>query len=62
LLRTPEQGADTIVWLAAAPEPGRENGKFWHDRRVRPTHYLPWQHESEVDRRALWTFCETATR
>jgi dehydrogenase/reductase SDR family protein 12 len=62
LLRTPEQGADTIVWLAAAAEAGRENGKFWHDRRVRPTHYLPWQRESEVDRRALWEFCRTATR
>ncbi len=62
LLRTPEQGADTIVWLTAAAEPGRENGKFWHDRRVRSTHYLPWQKESEVDRRALWTFCRDATR
>ncbi|MCS7481099.1 SDR family NAD(P)-dependent oxidoreductase [Umezawaea endophytica] len=62
LLRTPEQGADTIVWLAASAEAGRENGKFWHDRRVRPTHFLPWQHESEEDRLALWTFCETATR
>ncbi|HWO60833.1 MAG TPA: SDR family NAD(P)-dependent oxidoreductase [Umezawaea sp.] len=62
LLRSPEQGADTIVWLAASPEAGRENGKFWHDRRIRSTHYLPWQRESEVDRRALWTFCEAATR
>jgi NAD(P)-dependent dehydrogenase (short-subunit alcohol dehydrogenase family) len=62
LLRTPEQGADTIVWLAAAPEPGRANGEFWHDRRVRPTHYLPWQQDSEADRKALWAFCESATR
>ena len=25
-------------------------------------HYLPGSSESEVDRRALWTFCEAATR
>lgn len=62
LLRTAEQGADTVVWLTASAEAGRENGKFWHDRRTRTTHYLPGSSESEVDRRALWTFCEAATR
>jgi len=38
LLRTPEQGADTIVWLGAADEPTRSTGLFWQDRRPRPTH------------------------
>jgi NAD(P)-dependent dehydrogenase (short-subunit alcohol dehydrogenase family) len=38
ILRTPEQGADTIVWLAAADEPARSSGRFWHDRKPRPTH------------------------
>ncbi|MGQ0466236.1 MAG: SDR family NAD(P)-dependent oxidoreductase [Sporichthyaceae bacterium] len=37
IIRTPEQGADTIVWLGAAAEPGRCTGLFWHDRRPRPT-------------------------
>ena len=32
VLRTPEQGADTIVWLAAAPEAARHSGEFWLDR------------------------------
>lgn len=41
VLRTPEQGADTIVWLGAAAEPGRSSGRFWHDRRPRPVHLLP---------------------
>ena len=41
LLRTPAQGADTIVWLGAAAEPGHSSGRFWHDRRQRPTHLLP---------------------
>ena len=41
VLRTPEEGADTIVWLGAAEEPLRKPGRFWHDRRERPTHRLP---------------------
>ena len=61
LLRTPEQGADTIVWLAAAAEPGCSTGGFWHDRRRRPTHRLPWTRESAADREALWTACERLT-
>jgi NAD(P)-dependent dehydrogenase (short-subunit alcohol dehydrogenase family) len=32
VLRTPEQGADTIVWLAASPEAAGHTGKFWLDR------------------------------
>lgn len=40
LLRTVEQGADTIVWLATADEPARTSGLFWHDRQPRPTHRL----------------------
>jgi NAD(P)-dependent dehydrogenase (short-subunit alcohol dehydrogenase family) len=61
LLRTPEQGADTIVWLAAAAEPARSSGGFWHDRRRRPTHRLPWTRETAADRQALWTACEHLT-
>jgi dehydrogenase/reductase SDR family protein 12 len=33
ILRTPEQGADTIVWLAAAREVSGTTGAFWFDRR-----------------------------
>ncbi|MGN6609718.1 MAG: SDR family NAD(P)-dependent oxidoreductase [Jatrophihabitans sp.] len=38
ILRTPMQGADTMVWLAAAAEPARSNGLFWLDRRPRATY------------------------
>lgn len=41
LLRTPEQGADTIVWLASAPEAVARNGGFWLDRARRTTSRLP---------------------
>lgn len=61
LLRTPEQGADTIVWLAAAPAPGRLTGRFWHDRRDRPTHLAPWTREKQRDRAALWDLCVART-
>jgi len=57
LLRTAEQGADTIVWLGAAAEPAQSTGGFWHDRRRRPTHLLPWTHESDEDRAKLWAEC-----
>ncbi|HEY7890962.1 MAG TPA: SDR family NAD(P)-dependent oxidoreductase [Solirubrobacteraceae bacterium] len=58
LLRTPLQGADTIVWLGAAPEPGRSSGGFWHDRRQRPTHRVPWTKETPEERERLWAECE----
>jgi NAD(P)-dependent dehydrogenase (short-subunit alcohol dehydrogenase family) len=54
LLRTPEQGADTIVWLAAAAEPAQTTGRFWCDRQVRATHRLGRTRESAVDRDRLW--------
>lgn len=40
LLRSPEEAADTMVWLATADEPATTSGDFWHDRRRRPTHKL----------------------
>lgn len=53
-LRTPEQGADTIVWLAAADEPGKRTGRFWFDRKEAPTHMLDSTKETEAERTALW--------
>jgi dehydrogenase/reductase SDR family protein 12 len=58
LLRDPREGADTIVWLACAEEPARTTGGFWHDRRRRPAHLLPWTRENERDRERLWEACE----
>lgn len=58
LLRTPQQGADTFVWLGAAEEPATRTGLFWHDRAPRPTHYLALTHETPVDRERLWNACE----
>jgi dehydrogenase/reductase SDR family member 12 len=60
ILRSPAQGADTAVWLAATT-PAPPTGLFWHDRRARPEHYLPFTRESDHDRRLLWRYCAQAT-
>jgi NAD(P)-dependent dehydrogenase (short-subunit alcohol dehydrogenase family) len=41
LLRTPQQGADTIIWLATADPARLGTGRFWHDRRPRSEYRLP---------------------
>ncbi len=60
LLRTPEQGADTLIWLAADDTALTSNGRFWHDRRIRSIHKLPTTRNTDTrDRRKrLWTWVE----
>jgi dehydrogenase/reductase SDR family member 12 len=65
IIRNADEGADTIVWLGAAPEPARTTGLFWHDRRPRPTHYRIGPAHSDDDahaREELWAYCEAALR
>jgi dehydrogenase/reductase SDR family member 12 len=65
IIRNADEGADTIVWLGAAPEPARTTGLFWHDRRPRPTHYRigpSTSGDSEESRQRLWAYCEAALR
>ncbi len=61
ILRTPEQGADTAVWLLAAALAGQSTGLFWHDRRPRPTTYLSRHASSAEDEQDLWDACVEAT-
>ena len=58
-LRTPEEGADTALWLAAT-RPAPPSGGFWHDRRPRPEHYLPLTRYSDRDRERVWRYCAGA--
>lgn len=53
-LRTPPEGADTIVWLAASDEIQGSSGRFWHDRQPRPTHRSRRTKELPEKRRELW--------
>jgi dehydrogenase/reductase SDR family protein 12 len=57
LLRAPDAGADTIVWLAGSPRAAEHPGAFWHDRRPRPKHRVPWTRESAAERAALFDRC-----
>ena len=59
-LRTPAEGADTVIWLAASPSARGRSGLFWFDRAPRSTHLLPWTRESAVERRALRALCDRA--
>lgn len=52
-LRSPAEGADTIVWLAASPDATRASGHFWLDRKIRATHVFTGTRESAADRHAL---------
>ena len=60
-LRTPAEGADTVVWLAASDAARGRSGLFWFDRVPRSPHLLPWTRESSADRAALRAFCERHT-
>jgi dehydrogenase/reductase SDR family protein 12 len=53
-LRTPAQGADTIVWLATAQEPTGLSGRFWFDRALAPEHLTNATRETAEDRGLLW--------
>jgi NAD(P)-dependent dehydrogenase (short-subunit alcohol dehydrogenase family) len=59
VLRTAEQGADTVVWLAASAPPKGTAGYFWFDRRVAMEYPLPWTRESRQMRDELFARCET---
>lgn len=53
VLRTPEQGADTIIWLAQATEVAKTSGLFWLDRKPHSTHLSNKTKETAPQREAL---------
>ncbi len=64
LLRTPDQGADTMIWLAADDgEPLRSTGSFWLDRRRRNPHRTNATRRTDTAtvRAELWDWCVEAT-
>lgn len=60
-LRTPEAGADTMVWLAATRPLADGSEHFWHDRRLRPTSYGRERDQGPEKRRRLWEYVASAT-
>jgi retinol dehydrogenase-12 len=56
-MRTPEQGADTIVYLASSPEAGRMSGEYLTDREETS----PAQPRDEATQKKLWEVSEELT-
>ncbi|XP_062873056.1 DHRS-12_like_SDR_c-like domain-containing protein [Trichomycterus rosablanca] len=50
-LRTPEQGADTVVWLAVSEAAvTKPSGRFFQDRKIVSAHLpLAWTHSSQLE-------------
>ncbi len=62
LLRSPDQGADTITWLAASDVANQTSGYFWLDRRPRATHMISRTRETPAERRAFLTVLDRMIR
>ncbi|MCY7297898.1 MAG: SDR family NAD(P)-dependent oxidoreductase [Ilumatobacteraceae bacterium] len=65
LLRSPQQGADTMMWLALDDaEPLATTGKFWLDRHQRSIHKLPNTRSSDTPerRQQLWEWVAAAAQ
>ncbi|XP_010892869.1 dehydrogenase/reductase SDR family member 12 isoform X1 [Esox lucius] len=60
-LRSAEQGADTVVWLALTRAAGKtRSGRFFQDRQPVPAHLpLAWTHSTPEDVRFFMTQLET---
>ena len=54
--RRPEEGADTVVWLAASPDVEGRSGLFWIDRQEKQCRFC-----DEAGEEALWALCRRMT-
>jgi len=61
LLRSPLNGADTLVWLSADDSVLKSSGQFWHDRAVRSAYMTRTTRESDTpeEREKLWSTDES---
>lgn len=57
LLRTAEEGADTILFLAASEAAPPISGGLFFDRRLIKSDIFPWLRPSELDRDTLYRLC-----
>ena len=61
ILRSPEEGADTIVWLAVATEAGKASGELFLDREPRTPHLLRKTEGDAAERDALQPYLDSVT-
>src|SRR5918998_1896983 len=57
-MRTPEQGAETVIYLASSPEAGEMSGRYLMDGRE----VFPAEPRGEAAQRRLWEVSEELTR
>ena len=57
-MRSPEQGADTLIYLASSPEAGELNGKYLTDRKE----VSPAEPRDETAQKRLWEVSEELTK
>jgi NAD(P)-dependent dehydrogenase (short-subunit alcohol dehydrogenase family) len=58
LLRSPEEGADTVVWLCACPRLQGEDSGFWFDRRRVSPFLVPGTRHAHSEEERLWAAVE----
>jgi retinol dehydrogenase-14 len=56
-MRSPEQGADTLVYLASSPEAGELNGRYLTDRKE----VSPPEPRDQAAQKRLWEVSEELT-
>ena len=56
-LRSPKQGADTIIWLAVSEVGAQASGSFWFDRKKVSPYLIPGTQEDLEARTALVELC-----
>ena len=61
ILRTPAEGADTVLFLALADRARTADGRFYFDRAPAPLHLRRATEESAEERDALWARLEAVT-
>jgi retinol dehydrogenase 14 len=57
-MRSPEQGADTLIWLASSPEVEGVSGKYFSDRKEIEAKEIAYDPDA---RRRLWEISEDLT-
>ena len=62
ILRTPAEGADTVVWLAASEAGAHLTGELVFDRKPRAKVLLPGTAAPEGETGRLWNLCDELTR
>jgi len=57
--RTPQKGAETVLWLASNPDVDTVSGKFWLDKKEFPAKHVDFNETAE---RKMWEVSEKMTR